>query len=175
MTERILTERTQWEGAKLRVLERDLRLDNGQEVTWEVIDKPDSVAVVPVNDGEVHLLRQYFGARDEWGLTLPKGGIEGDETPEAAAKRELREETGLVGPLEELTAVSVSPGYLTQVTTIFLGRDLEAHPDGRIEDAEEPMEVVRLPLEEALERVLAKEVSQARTVAGLALATQALP
>lgn len=91
-----------------------------------------------------------------------------------AAKRELREETGLVGPLEELTAVSVSPGHLTQVTTIFLGSDLEEHPDGRVEDAEEPMEVVRLPLGEALDRVLAEEVSQPRTVAGLALAVQAV-
>ncbi len=71
------------------------------------IESPDCVNVLAVTaDGRVPLVRQYRPALDRESLELPAGHIDPKETPEAAARRELLEETGYHAPNLELMGVT---------------------------------------------------------------------
>ena len=168
--ERILEDVVTFKGHKVRVIDRTIDLGDGQVVHWEVIDKGwNSVALVPVDDrGNVTLVEEYFGATNERALCLAKGKIDEGETPQEAAAREMREEIQLSGDLSLLAMLSLSPGYLTQRTYIYLAQDLR--PADGVGDEVQYIAPVTMPLEEAIDRCRGGSISEARTVAGLLLA-----
>jgi len=172
VTETILEEREVFRGRKFRVLERDIRLTDEHVATWEVLDKGwDSVAMVPLDhEGNVHLVREYFGATNERAICLPKGKIDPGEDADAAAGRELREEIGCGGTLTRLGTLSVSPGYLTQRTILFLARDLyEEHLEG---DEVQFIQPTVIPLTTALTMCMNGQITESRTIAGLFMAAR---
>ncbi|GAB6147556.1 NUDIX hydrolase [Stetteria hydrogenophila] len=132
-----------------------IRLPNGARVRVDRVKFPRSVAVLPVfRDGSVVLVRQYRPAVDDWVLEAPAGTVEPGEDPRSAAVRELEEEAGLradPGRLIEVGEGYVSPGYSTEVMSLFIALDPE-ESEARPEEYE-VIEAVRLPLREALARV----------------------
>jgi ADP-ribose pyrophosphatase len=108
--------------------------------TREVVRHHGSVATLAVDDrGRVALVRQYRYAVDEALWELPAGRRDGDETPEAGARRELIEETGLrAGRMELLAEFFTTPGFCDERMHVFRASQLtpgEAQPeaDERIE------------------------------------------
>ena len=84
----MLAEREVYSGRTITVLERDFDLGMGRVVTWEMLRRQDSVAIVPIDAGKnVYLVEQFHGAVNYWGLTLPKGSIENGDTPFEAGIR----------------------------------------------------------------------------------------
>ena len=74
------------------------RLPDGSEADWDVVVSPDGVGVLAVTtDRRIVLARQYRPGPDKVLDELPGGYIEPGETPAAAARRELAEETGYAG------------------------------------------------------------------------------
>jgi 8-oxo-dGTP pyrophosphatase MutT (NUDIX family) len=172
--EEIVAEREVFRGRRLRVVERDIKVAAGQVVTWEILEKDDSVAIVAIDHGRrVHLVEEYFGATGERALCLPKGRIDPGETPAQAADRELREELGLRGTLAHLCTLSVSPGYLAQHTEVFLATRLS--PDPLPGDEKHSLVPVTLGLDDAVRMCLAGEIREARTVAALLIAAHSQP
>src|SRR5215471_7208225 len=172
MKEVIVEERVVFRGRQFRVLERDIRLSETTTVTWEVLDKGwDSAMVVAVDDEmNVYLVEEYSGGTNERSLCLPKGRIDPGETPAEAASRELREEICMGGRLERLVTISVSPGYLTQRTAVFLATDL--YPDALRGDEIQHLMPVRLPFQESLTMCVNGQISEARTIASLLIAAR---
>lgn len=168
--EKILKSEILYAGRKFTVKRLTVELQPGVLVDWEVVDKgSNSVAMVPVDDqGNVYLVEEYFAATNERTLCLPKGTINAGETDEEAALRELQEEIGVRGKLTKLVSMSVSPGYLTQRTTVFLATDLEKSTLPREE--EQYLEAVVMPFSEAISKIKSGEITEARTIGGLALA-----
>jgi ADP-ribose pyrophosphatase len=132
----------------------------------EIVEHRDAVAIVPVHDGHVTLVRQERVAVGGKVLELPAGMLEAGESPLASAQRELREETGLHGgEWVEVATFFTSPGFTDEKIHLFIASDLaqgEAAPE-----ATEDLELVRVPLDHVPS--LIEEVEDAKTLAGLLL------
>jgi ADP-ribose pyrophosphatase len=126
--------------------------------------------IVPIfNDGTVALVKQYRHPTVRYLLEVPAGTLANGERPDDGAARELQEELGVVaGRMEKLSEFFVSPGFCEEKMWIFLATELvQGQP--QLED-DEIIEVVRLPIAEALEMITSGEIQDAKTIIGLILA-----
>jgi ADP-ribose pyrophosphatase len=138
----------------------------------EIVEHAPVVAIVPIDeDGDVILVRQYRLAAEEGLLEVPAGLVDEGEDLEAAAQRELQEETGYrADELRRLGGFFVSPGFCTEFIHIFLATGLiESSLDG---DEDEDIVVERVPLREAVHLVRSGGIKDAKSVAGILLAAQ---
>lgn len=172
--------RTAYEGVLSRVRVDEVVMPDGEVAEREVVEHPDAVAVVAVDDGgDVVLLRQYRQPVGAYVLELPAGKRD-DETESAreTASRELAEEVGLsADALVELLTFHNSSGWTDEATTIYLaqGLRLAEQPEHFAPAHEEAdMEVVRLPLAEAGRMAVRGELTDAKTVIGILVATDRL-
>lgn len=153
----LLDSKVAYEGYGVDVEVRRYRRVDGTEVERQVIDHPGSVAILAHDDEFVYLVAQPREAVEEDALLeIPAGTLDrSGETELEAAKRELAEEAELAAAeWTELTKVYASPGYISEVVTIFLATGLTVASGER--DADEAIDIVRLPidgLDEALPRI----------------------
>jgi 8-oxo-dGTP pyrophosphatase MutT (NUDIX family) len=155
-------------GKFVEFAENRYRRADGSEVVRQVVAHPGSVAIVAHDEECVHLVRQPREAVGEDGLLeLPAGTLDVDgESELECAERELSEEVDLRAERwSELRAAYLSPGFLTEKVTIFVATGL-AEQRGK-GDADEQIEVVRLPLAE-IDATL-PEIRDAKTLIGLLL------
>lgn len=140
---------------------------DGRRHLREIVEHAPGAAVVAVDDdGQVLLVRQLRPAVDAALLELPAGLVDAGESPIDCARRELAEETGLAASyVEPLVSFYTSPGFSTELIHIFVATGLR---EASVEhDEEEDIQLVRLPLEDAIRQVTQTEISDAKTVAGL--------
>lgn len=144
-----------------------VELSDGRRATREVVEHAEVVAVVPLLEGEdVLLVRQFRLPTEQVMLEVPAGGVDEGEEAVEAAQRELGEECGQrAGRLERLGGFYVSPGFCNEFVHVFLATELE--PVERRPDPDEELEVVRLPLAEALRLVGAGEIRDGKSIIGL--------
>ena len=142
------------------------------ELTYqrEVVHHNGSAVIVPVfDDGTVALVRQYRHPAVRYLLEVPAGTLAKGERPEIGAARELKEELGLVAArLEKLSEFFVSPGFCEEKMWVYLATELSEGEQALEED--EILDVVRLPIGEALEMITSGEIEDAKTIIGLMLA-----
>lgn len=161
-----------------RVARAHYRSSDGEEFTRDVVRHPGAVAVVPLHDdGTVTLVRQFRAALDVELLELPAGLRDVAGEPDAGtAARELAEEAGLAaGSLEHLVTFVNSPGFCDEDVAVFLATDLRAVPHDRHGFEEQAMTLERVPLDEAMARVVAGEITDAKTIIGLLLVARRHP
>jgi 8-oxo-dGTP pyrophosphatase MutT (NUDIX family) len=147
------------------------------EFDREVVSHPGAVAVLPVDaEGRLLLLRQFRAPTRGRVLEIPAGTCDvADEPSEAAARRELLEETGFVA--DELVPLGTffnSPGYSSQATTVYVATGLRmvgATPSG-IE--EEDIRVVAASIAEARQWIRSGEIRCAITALAIELAAESL-
>src|SRR6266478_8005651 len=140
----------------------------------EVVHHPGSAVILPAyDDGTIALVRQYRHPAVKYLLELPAGTLNDKERPEDGAARELEEELGLVsGKLEKLIEFFVSPGFCEEKMWLYLATDLSETAQ-RLDD-DELIEVVRLPIDRALQMITGGEIEDAKTIIGLMLAAPRL-
>ena len=142
------------------------------ELTYqrEVVHHGGSAVIVPVfDDGTVALVRQYRHPTVRYLLEVPAGTLADGERPDVGAERELQEELGLTaGHMEKLSEFFVSPGFCEEKMWVYLATEL-GQGDQRLEE-DEILDVVRLPISEALEMITSGEIQDAKTIIGLMLA-----
>ncbi|HVO70094.1 MAG TPA: NUDIX hydrolase [Aggregatilineaceae bacterium] len=172
LDEKILSSEPVYLGRLVKLYVETVELPDGNRSIREIVRHPGAVAMVPLlAGGEVVLVRQFRGAADRVLLEIPAGTLEAGEDPLAAAGRELQEEAGYrPGKLDRLGGEFTAPGYTSEFIHLFLATELE--PSRLARDADEFLEVVTLPLDEALRQIETGEIQDGKTIIGLLLAAR---
>jgi ADP-ribose pyrophosphatase len=147
MAIRTLSTREVYRNHWMRVREDAIERNNGAHGIYGVVDKQDCAIILPIDGDHIWLVEQFRYTIGERALELPQGGWEADNIdPEALARGELREETGLsAGRMTELPWMWIAYGFARQRQHIFIAEDLTL--DAHQRDLEESdMEVIRLPI-----------------------------
>ncbi|WP_442941699.1 NUDIX domain-containing protein [Nocardia sp. NBC_00416] len=169
-TFRTVDSRVVYSGAILALRVDRVEMPDGRIAEREVVEHHGAVAVAAVDDdGRVVLIRQYrhpLGARL---LELPAGLIDiAGEDPLQAAQRELAEETGLAArEWSVLVDVALSPGFTDEALRVYLARGLTETERPAPEHEEADLELVRMPVAEAVRAALSGSIVNATAVAGL--------
>lgn len=153
-----------YHGRILHVTRDTVLLENGSEAIREVVHHPGGACVVPLTEnGDVLMVRQFRYPHAAETLELPAGKLEYGENPLACAERELREEAGAsADQLESLGTLFPTPAYDSEVIYMYLARNIRLSQEQAL-DADEFLDVVRLPLKEAVDLVMRGEIQDAKT------------
>ncbi|WP_280298854.1 NUDIX hydrolase [Nocardia neocaledoniensis] len=165
-----VSSRVLYSGAILALRQDQVAMPDGRVAEREVIEHHAAVAVLALDDdGNVVLIRQYRHPLRTRLLELPAGLLDIDgEDPLTAAKRELAEETGLAAAeWSVLVDVALSPGFTDEALRVYFATGLTEtdRPDPEHEEAD--LELVRMPVAEAVRAALAGEIVNATAVAGV--------
>lgn len=139
-------------------------LPNGNTATREVIEHPGGVCVAALtDDDELLFVRQWRYPYGEETLEIPAGKRDRlDEDPLECGKRELQEETGATAKKYiDLHPLYPTPGYINEIIYCYLATGLtfgEQNPD-----EDEFLDVIKIPLQKAVEMVLSGEIKDAKT------------
>lgn len=164
-----------FDGKVIDVEKWTVRLPDGALAPREIVLHRGAAAVVAVDDaGFVTLVRQHRVAVGEVTLEIPAGKLDAPgEDPLVCAKRELEEETGLRAQRwQPLTVLLTTPGFSSERIALYLATGLsaaKAHPD-----EDEFLDVVRMPLGEAIGRVMRGELCDGKSAVGLLMAGRLL-
>jgi ADP-ribose pyrophosphatase len=166
-TETTLTTRRVYEGNLLKVNEDTVRLPDGKTARREWVKHPGAVIMIPLlDDATVLLERQYRYPLARHFYELPAGKIEPGEEPLATAQRELQEECGYVAKSwHHVTTLHPCIGYSDERIELYLAQDLSP-VESSLDDGEF-LEVVPLPIAEALSWVRSGRITDVKTITGL--------
>jgi ADP-ribose pyrophosphatase len=158
-----------------RIVNLDLdsvRFPDGSVGQLEILRHPGASAVVPFldpprdPDPRVVLIRQFRHAADGFIWEVPAGRLDGGESPETCARRELEEETGMrAGRLERLTTIYTTPGFTDERIHLFLAEELE--PGAEHREADEFMELHTLRWSEVRRLIESGEIVDGKTLVSL--------
>lgn len=168
--DRVLTSERVFEGRLIKVDRERVRLPGGKEATLETIRHPGAAAVLPfMPDGTVLLIRQFRHAAGGFIVEVPAGKLDAGEPPDACARREIEEEVGFRAErLVDLAAVRTTPGFTDEVIWLYEAHDLV--PGTQKLDADEVLEVLRVPFDEAVRMTLDGRIGDAKTMCAILLA-----
>ena len=173
--EKILGEESLFEGRLVKLHKLDVTLSDGRPALREVVRHPGASAVVPVDeDGMVTMVKQFRAAVGRVLLEIPAGKLDDkSEDRLEAAKRELREETGLTAAhWVHLTDITTTPGFCDELISIYLATGLTCGSTDRDED--EFLNVEKRPLAELVDMIMRGEIGDSKTLTGLLMAEKAL-
>lgn len=164
--ERTIKSEKVYSGKILSVKVSTVELPDQKYSKREIVLHDNAVAVVATREDKILLVKQYRISVDKIIYEVPAGMIEHDENPKDAALRELEEETGYRAKnIEYLTEFYSTPGFCTEKLSIFYAKDLEFV--GQNLDEDENLEVVEMPLEEAMSMIKSGEIMDGKTISSI--------
>lgn len=140
----------------------------GRGIYGKVHFKNKAIGIIPVDhEGNTWLVGQFRYTLNEFHWEIPEGGAPLTEPPLEAAKRELKEETGLTAKKwSQIARLHTSNSVTDEEGFVFLAEDLEAG-ERQLEETEADLRVKKLPLQEAIEMVKRGEITDSMSMIGL--------
>lgn len=111
----LVSSRIDHENDRFKVRCDAVRYPDGRVRDFYLLEGPPFVVLVVRRADRIGLVRQYRHAVGEVTVEFPKGSVEPGETPEAAAVRELHEETGCAATQQDLIRLATLPASLSSV------------------------------------------------------------
>ena len=170
--EKNLTRERVFDGIILHIDHVTNELPNGKQAKREIAVHVGASAVLPIDaQGNVYLVRQFRAPIEQILLEIPAGKLDSvDEDRLLAAKRELKEETGLEAEnWLHLTDTFTTPGFSNERISLYLARELRQ--SDACPDEDEFLNLVKLPFREALDMVLRGEIRDAKTQIAISMAS----
>lgn len=167
LEEKTLNSQTFFEGRIIKVCRDEVELENGQTATREVVLHSGGVCVIPYcEDGTILMVKQYRYPMKKALLELPAGKLEYGESHHDCGLRELREEVGMTTKnYKYLGAIYPTPAYVSEKIHLYLAQNLVA--DSQQLDENEFLDVIKMPLDKAVELVLSGEICDSKTQIGI--------
>ncbi len=163
LEEKTLESSLAFKGSILEVYQDTVLLENDKTAKRDVIRHPGGVCIVALTENnEVYFVKQFRYPHKKALLEIPAGKLEWGENHFECGKRELREETGFTA--DEFTYLGClfpTPAYDTEVIHMYLAKGL--HKAEQNLDDDEFLEVLTIPLDEAVEMVMNNEIEDAKT------------
>jgi ADP-ribose pyrophosphatase len=176
LDERVVDTRTVHRGRYLDCRVLTIERADGSRSTRDIVWHPGAVAMVALDENDrVLLVRQFRIATGHALLEIPAGTLDVDaatgrvEDPDAAAGRELEEETGYrAGHWERIGDFWTAPGFATERMWLYLATDLRPADLDRLgPDDDEHLELKRVPWRDAVEMADRGEIRDAKSLVGL--------
>ena len=139
----------------------DMKVPNGNEVQWDIIEHKGAAAIIPVDEeGKIILVRQYRGAIDDFLLEIPAGGRDSlDEDFKLCAARELEEQ------IHHLVDYHSAAAYTSEKIAIFYTEKLI--PSHQHLDENEFVQIERYTLDEVVSMIADGTITDGKTIAAI--------
>jgi ADP-ribose pyrophosphatase len=176
LEERVVERRLIHRGRYLEFRIDTIERADGSRGTRDVVGHPGAIAVLALDDEDrLVLVRQWRIPAERAMLEIPAGTLDVHdgvtEDPDLAARRELEEETGSrAASWRKLSEFWTAPGFASELMHLYLARGLtgvHGDPDRLQPDEDERLELVRLSIDEAVARVTAGEIADAKSILGI--------
>jgi len=165
---KLLGSKIQYDNPWIRVEEDSVINPSGaQGIYGRVHFKNVAVGIIPIDEeGNTWLVGQYRYPLNDYSWEIPEGGCPSGESELDAAKRELKEETGLTAKKwEKLLRIHTSNSVSDERGIVFVAKDLTLGKT-QFEDTED-LKIKKLPLEEAFQMVLDGKITDSISMAAL--------
>lgn len=170
--EKLLNEKSIYQGKIINVMEETVSLPNGQQAKREIVHHQGAVALLcltATQPQKIILVEQWRQPMRSLSLEVPAGKIEAGEAPEYTAKRELNEEVRLTaGRIEQLAYFYTSPGFADEQMYLYLMHGLHPVAKKLPQDADEFLKVVELTTQQADQAVASRRICDGKTLLALA-------
>jgi ADP-ribose pyrophosphatase len=165
--EKTLSSKLIYDGQAVKLRIDTVQMPSGRTSTREIVEHRDVVVIVAVDaDNNALLVNQFRQPLGKELLEIPAGGIDGEETPEEAVRRELQEETGyLPKKIERLGGFYSAPGFCTEYMHLYLATDLA--PSQLYAEDTETIKLERLPISKIPGLITSGCLEDAKSIAGL--------
>ena len=163
-TEKQIKSELKFDGYVVKVYLDTVELENGAIATRDVVRHKGAACVAPLTDkNELIMVRQFRYALGRELLELPAGKLDTKhEDPYLCAIRELKEETGCTADCIEYMGDFISTaGFSDENIRLYMATGLHAGESNPDED--EFLDVVKIPLEKAVEMVMTGEIDDGKT------------
>ncbi len=176
LAERLIDSRVVHRGRYLDVRVETTERADGSRHERDIVRHPGAVAIVALDEADrLLLVRQWRQPAGRSLLEIPAGTLDRDaetgaiEDPELASRRELEEETGYrAADWEKLGTFWTAPGFASELMHLYVATGLTPAGNGRLTpDADEALELIRVPRADALAAVERGEVHDAKTLIGI--------
>ena len=170
LSETVLASEYLYQGRIVKLRIDQVRTLTVLEVIREIVEHPGAVAIVALDDRQrVVLVKQYRHAVRAMTIEIPAGTMEPNEDPLEAAQRELREETGFTAErFDPIGSIHPAPGWSTEYIHLYLATGLTPGPTAT--EPDESIELLRVPLPDAVDMIRSGSIDDGKSVSALLLA-----
>lgn len=165
----IIAQKTIFKSKLFKVVQDSVKLPNGKKSIYNDVYVDPSVFIFPVTEkNEIYLIYEYRYLLEKTVLQAVAGFNNKGEKAIQTAKRELKEEAGLAASQwEELLRINTENSVIKSQKYLFLARELEI-VEKKLEEDEE-IQLVKMSIPEAINKVFSGEISGAGTIIGIFL------
>ncbi len=162
-----------YDGKIMQVTREEVELENGEHAYREVVYHHGGVCILAVKDHQIILVKQFRYPNRIQTIEVPAGKLEKDEDPQDCAFRELEEETNnRARDMKFIMKVLPSPGYTSEWLYLYEAIDFEEVNDALAGDDDEFIDIIKMDIDDAYQKVLDGEIVDAKTVIAIMYAYQ---